>query len=370
MPHKDLPIRPLADAFDPVGPDTLGVPELDWASLFRKKSYPEDAPLILYPEELNVPWHCSFPYTRQAKWWAEAADAGRELVHGIMLDKANANSIPFELEDERRKWKVDELVEDAVSCCTYLYPTSTPKRLALLTQAVVLLFFHDDVIERGASKDDSTVVDEFLTRAPKNKHLKRFCEEVMECDSFLGLELIDGIYKFVRDGRLKSPFRQDHYKTLAEYFLYRRNDVGKTFMIAAIRFGTGYPSTQEEIAPLDYVTDLWTMHLAVHNDLYSYDKEMYELKNFQASVVNTVYVVEKLLCVNPTLAKNITRDITFDWEKEIYAICEKWTHDPATTEGQRVHLESLFDSMAGNIFHSATLSRYVRHGERPVPTRT
>jgi hypothetical protein len=240
----------------------------------------------------------------------------------------------------------------------------------LLTQAIVLLFFHDDVIERGASKDDTTVLDEFLTLTPKNKHLKRFCKEVIDCDPFLGPELINGIDKFVRDGRIKSPFRQDHYKTLAEYFLCRRNDIGKTFMIAAIRFSTGYPSTQEEIAPLEYVTDLWTMHNAVYNDLYSYDKEIYESKNFQGSVVNTVYVVEKLLCINTTLAKTITRTIAFDWEREIFAICEKWIRDPATTEGQRVHLESLFDSMAGNIFHSATISRYVQHAERPVPTST
>ncbi|PNP60628.1 hypothetical protein FNYG_14646 [Fusarium nygamai] len=97
---------------------------------------------------------------------------------------------------------------------------------------------------------------------------------------------------------------------------------------------------------------------------------MYEFKNFQSSVVNTVYIVEKFLCVNTTLAKNITRAITFDWEKEIFAICKKWMRDPATTEGRRAYLESLFDSMAGNIFHSATLSRYVRHAERPVPTST
>ncbi|RGP66275.1 aristolochene synthase [Fusarium sporotrichioides] len=117
-----------------------------------------------------------------------------------------------------------------------------------------------------------------------------------------------------------------------------------SFMIAAIRF--------------------------VYNDLYSYDKEIYESKNFQGSAVKTVYVVEKPLRINTTLAKNITRTIGFDWEKETFAICEKLIRDPATAEGQRVHLELLFDSMAGNIFHSATISRYVRHAERPVPART
>jgi hypothetical protein len=72
------------------------------------------------------------------------------------------------------------------------------------------------------------VVDEFLSMAPKNRHLKKFWSEVLECDPVLGPDLLYAIHAFVRDGRVKSPFKQDHYATLADYMLYRRNDVGKT----------------------------------------------------------------------------------------------------------------------------------------------
>lgn len=71
------------------------------------------------------------------------------------------------------------------------------------------------------------MVDEFLTMAPKNQHLKRFFAEVLETDPVLGPDLLQAINIFVRDGRVKSPFKQDHYPTLADYMLYRRNDVGK-----------------------------------------------------------------------------------------------------------------------------------------------
>jgi hypothetical protein len=146
MPHKDLPIRPLVRAFDPVGPDTLGPPDLDFASLFREKNVPEDAPLTLYPEQLGVPWHTSLPWVRQSKWWVQGEVAGRDLVTRISLDKASERgTLPMEFMDERRKGKIDELVEDAVSCAVYLYPSSSPTRIELLTQALLLLFFHDGI---------------------------------------------------------------------------------------------------------------------------------------------------------------------------------------------------------------------------------
>jgi hypothetical protein len=144
MPHKDVPLRPVKLAFDPVGSDTLGVPRLDFASLFREENVAEDAPLVINPEEMGVPWNTSLPWTRQSKFWAYAEAAGYDLANAISLDKASERgTLPMELMDERRKWKIDELVEDALSCCAYLYPTSSPTRLALLTQSVLLLFLHD-----------------------------------------------------------------------------------------------------------------------------------------------------------------------------------------------------------------------------------
>jgi hypothetical protein len=144
MPHKDFPIRPLVRAFDPVGPDTLGPPDLDFASLFKETNVPEDAPLTLYPEQLNVPWHTSLPWVRQSKWWVQGEAAGRDLVNRISADKASERgALPVEFMDERRKGKINELVEDAVSCAVYLYPSASRTRIELLTQALLLLYFHD-----------------------------------------------------------------------------------------------------------------------------------------------------------------------------------------------------------------------------------
>lgn len=181
MPCKDFPIRPLTCTFDPVGPDPVGKPDLDFTSLFREENVSDDAPLVLYPETLGVPWHTSLPWVRQSKFWAHAEKAGRYLVTQISLGKVSERGkLPMEMEDDRCKWKIDELVEDAISCCTYLYPTSSPTRLALLTQSVLLLFLHDgtsfgiiralnssdrmitDVIERGATQDVRYRITSFL----------------------------------------------------------------------------------------------------------------------------------------------------------------------------------------------------------------
>ncbi|KAG7405186.1 hypothetical protein ACKAV7_013889 [Fusarium commune] len=388
MPHKDLPIRPLVRAFDPVGPDTLGPPDLDFASLFRERNVPEDAPLTLYPEQLGVPWHTSLPWVRQSKWWIQGEAAGRDLVNRISADKASERgTLPMEFMDERRKGKIDELVEDAVSCAVYLYPSSSPARIELLTQALLLLFFHDDVMERGATQDETTVVDEFVTMKPKNKHMKRFFTEVLECDPILGPGLLRAIGLFVHAGRKKSPFKQDKYATLAEYLGYRRHDIAKpwdsspsqvlqytlttfSFMIAAIRFGSGVHHTSEEIAPFDELEDLYVQHSILMNDLYSYDKEIYEARTINGSVVNAVHVIEKLMSVSPNLAKTITRTMSFDVEKKYYALSEKFMRDPSLNDKQRTYVIALFDCLTGNLFHHATLGRYSRYAEYPVDCRT
>ena len=66
MPHKDVPLRPVKLAFDPVGSDTLGIPDLDFASLFREEKIKEDDPLVIHPQDMNVPWNTSLPWTRQS----------------------------------------------------------------------------------------------------------------------------------------------------------------------------------------------------------------------------------------------------------------------------------------------------------------
>ncbi|KAF4960418.1 hypothetical protein FGADI_1065 [Fusarium gaditjirri] len=353
MPHKDLPVRPLVRAFDPVGPDTLGPPDLDFASLFRERNVPEDAPLTLYPEQLGVPWHTSLPWVRQSKWWVQGEAAGRDLVNRISADKASERgTLPVEFMDERRKGKIDELVEDAVSCAVYLYPSSSPTRIELLTQALLLLFFHDDVMERGATQDETTVVDEFVTMIPKNKQMKRYFTEVLDCDPILGPGLLRAIGLFVQAGRKKSPFKQDKYTKLAEYLDYRRHDIAKPFMIAAIRFGCGVHHTAEEIAPFDELEDLYVQHSILMNDLYSYDKEIYEARTINGSVVNAVHVIEKLMSVPPNLAKTITRTMSFDVEKKFYALSEKFMRDPSLKDGQRTYVIAVYSRYAEYVVDS------------------
>ena len=94
-------------------------------------------------------------------------------------------------------------------------------------------------------------------------------------------------------------------------------------MIAAIRFGCGVHQTREELAPLDEIADLYVRHSILINDLYSYDKEVHEVKTIDASIVNAVAVTEELLSVSPNLAKTITRQISFDMEKEFYDMYDR-----------------------------------------------
>jgi hypothetical protein len=137
-------------------------------------------------------------------------------------------------------------------------------------------------------------------------------------------------------------------------------------MIAAIRFGCGVHQTQKELAPFDKLSDLYVRHSSLINDLYSYDKEVHKVKTINASIVNAVSITEQLLSAPPPLAKNIIRTITWNMEKQLHAGCEKFIHGPLLNDRQRIYLTALFGAMAGNVFHSATLGRYVRHAEKPL----
>lgn len=141
-------------------------------------------------------------------------------------------------------------------------------------------------------------------------------------------------------------------------------------MIAAIRFGSGVRQTPEETAPFAELEDLYVQHSILINDLYSYDKEIYEARTINGSVVNAVHVIEKLMCVPPHLAKTISRTMSFDVEKKYYAESEKFMRDPALNDKQRTYVIALFDCLTGNLFHHATLGRYSRYAEYVFDCKT
>jgi hypothetical protein len=96
------------------------------------------------------------------------------------------------------------------------------------------------------------------------------------------------------------------------------------------------------------------------NDLYSYAKEVIAEKENGEPLLNAVKVVEDLLNVSSSSAKSILRGVILDTERQMGEEYESLLNTKSTTATQLVYARGLIIAVAGNMFFSATSSRYAR----------
>jgi hypothetical protein len=100
--------------------------------------------IMLDHKTIGVPWNTSLPAARQSKYWDIAESAGRNIISTLMASESSSNgALPEEIYTAERAQKRDELVETAASAAIYLYPSASPRKIALLTQTSILLWIHD-----------------------------------------------------------------------------------------------------------------------------------------------------------------------------------------------------------------------------------
>lgn len=99
-------------------------------------------------------------------------------------------------------------------------------------------------------------------------------------------------------------------------------------------------------------------HFSLTNDLYSYDKEILEVEEQEAALVNAVYVLQVLLKVSDRTSKLILRSIVLDLENQIQVSYSALLQSKTLNDRQLRYARSMIESLAGNLFHSSTLTRY------------
>ncbi|KAL9072101.1 MAG: hypothetical protein Q9157_005227 [Trypethelium eluteriae] len=170
-------------------------------------------------------------------------------------------------------------------------------------------------------------------------------------------EILEPVFTFMR---AQTDAKRLRRMDLKEYFEYRERDVGKGLLAALMRFCMGLKLTPGELAIARPVDMNCSKHLAIMNDIWSYEKELLASKTLheQGGVLCTgVAIFAEGADVSAAAAKRV-----------LYALCREWErrHDELTaavsaeqkTPQLMAYMKGLEYQMSGNEIWSRTTLRY------------
>lgn len=130
--------------------------------------------------------------------------------------------------------------------------------------------------------------------------------------------------------------------------------------MAGICYGCEAHISASNLEPFENLMFLAVLHFTLTNDLYSFAKELEAYRSKATPLVNIVAVIEKEATVGLPTALTVTRLMIWDIEKEFHARLKQAFNSGIYSQEQLVYATSLLEFIAGNIYHSATVSRYAK----------
>lgn len=113
-----------------------------------------------------------------------------------------------------------------------------------------------------------------------------------------------------------------------------------------------------QMEPLASLHKLYMMHFSLTNDLYSYDKEALAMKENGSALLNGIKVLQDILGTSVQGTKIILRSFLWDLEARISTEYECLVSSGKLTIDQARFARAMLETCAGNMFYSATASRY------------
>ena len=102
-------------------------------------------------------------------------------------------------------------------------------------------------------------------------------------------------------------------------------------------------------------------HIALINDIYSFDKESYEFQSAGATFTNTVHYLDEILSIGPQMAKTVAFQLTIDWEVKLEEELKRMKVSDQFNKTQLRYAHGLLETVAGNVLYSVTSARYARY---------
>ncbi|OJI81974.1 hypothetical protein ASPTUDRAFT_126705 [Aspergillus tubingensis CBS 134.48] len=348
-------IRPIFYSFDPI--DQFNGPPTSNFTFLAVQNAPgrRDNSNIFDPRSLGVPWPTSFPVSVQSRHWKEAERAAKQLAANILSVLPQDHELT-QLEGHSsltQMSKYDELIETGVTASINMFPASNARRAELMAKANLLIFIHDEDLAEV----------QFSDKAPEEAQIwqknlfHQFALEVVDEDPANAKEFLGGMLRLARHTRRNPPKQQTEFASFADYIRYRIEDFAVEWVIASLKITCEVTLSTSEMEALAPARQLYMTHISLTNDLYSYSKEVLEMKDGGA-LVNGVHVLQSLLGVCPNTAKVILRNILWSIENQLDQMYDDFEQSGKFSKDQLRLFRGMVESLAGNTFYSATTYRY------------
>ncbi|OJJ96638.1 hypothetical protein ASPACDRAFT_125390 [Aspergillus aculeatus ATCC 16872] len=367
------PLRPISYRNDPLGTIGCTAPvhsEYKFlATGIPNENDPRPNSVTIDPVALHLPWRSSFPAARQCRFWSEAENAGKALLQQIKrINRANSTKggsakIDTNEEEIELSNKEVERIVNASSAAVYMNPNCSSEEIEIISQLNLILWIHDDILESSDSPHESATIIEKVTAswadilahphkyaAESSDMFTRLAQQMLRI-SGQGQGLIRGYLTWM--AFMRSTMR-DQFTSLRDYLDYRAVDIGRDYILAAVKFGNGIHLSPAEEPPLAPLIGLAMDHIIMTNDLFSYDKE----RRDSETCANAVQYLEQVLSVDAGSAKTLITSLLTQTEGRIHAELESLCRSGALSEAQIRYARGVVEAAAGNVVFSITTRRY------------
>ncbi|CAO2651134.1 Nn.00g094310.m01.CDS01 [Neocucurbitaria sp. VM-36] len=255
-------------------------------------------------------------------------------------------------------------------------PECEPERLEIISYADEFAFMYDDLVDNAQSDqvaaENDQMSDAFRegarsgkieadarTRSGKRQMQAKILNEMMAIDRERAMAAMKAWGTFIET----SSGRQHHtqFTTLADYLVYRNEDVGAMFWHALVVFGYALTIPDAELEICKQLALPAVTAASLTNDLYSYEKEVEEAQQAGCHLTNGIDVIMRQHCCDLDTAKSICRS-------EIKAVVAKFEEVVEQTRSREDlsqdltrYVEVIQYSVSGNLIWSMACPRYHRN---------
>ncbi|KAI1121881.1 Aristolochene synthase in complex with 12,13-Difluorofarnesyl diphosphate [Nemania abortiva] len=256
--------------------------------------------------------------------------------------------------------------------CMY-YPKAKDDRIHFACRLIVVILLIDDLLDNMSFDEGAAYNDKLMSivqgdkapdsSVPAETILYNTWSAMRAHDQELTDEIREPLFILMRS---QPDERRAQSMSLRQYFEYRDADFGRAFFCAVMRFCLDIRLTQHELETVKPVELNLGKHLAVTNDVLSFEKEVLTAKRTNAeisSLCNSVAILSIEMDLSTAASKRLLQCAVREWEHKHRELVEKLLLQQSSEKtGLISYFQGLEYQMSGYEVWCKTTPRY-RVGE-------
>ncbi|RJE20950.1 hypothetical protein PHISCL_06714 [Aspergillus sclerotialis] len=271
---------------------------------------------------------------------------------------------PFPHAKDRKKF-----IAAGFSRVTCLYfPLARNDRIAHASKLLTILFLIDDLLEDMSLKDGKAYNNKLMKIAkgeaapdpsiPVEWMFHEIWEGMRLENTTLANSVLEPCSVFMR---AQTENLRKTINELGEYMVYRERDVRSALLCTLMRFTMDLHLPPKDLAEVQPVEKNCAKHIAIANDIYSWDKEFAQSQKSseEGSVLcSAVKVMADNAGLGIDSAKRVLWSMVREREAKHESLCAM-LYAQDLTDAQGLYLQGLKYQMSGNELWSRTTPRYL-----------